>query len=499
MTAKPRKFIKFEPQTANSISKRKQAKGKAGSKGKAARVVPIVPRAIEEYDPEIQEMITRFHSRKNESSIEADETKEEHDEEEHDMTTSTTEKAAAGNAVPNPPTTLRQKRKTDPWTVGRLKLAVYRPEAVDLHDINANDPIAAVHLRTYRNYVPVPQHWSHRRKYLSQRSSNLRYELPADVAGTRVATIRKYYVDKARASQHHGTAASKGSNALVAPRPDYDALRDCFTKVSSGVCAELGVLYTEGERRAPGHRDVQPGFLSSRLRVALGMPAGVSTPYPPPWLVHMQVHGPPPGYPSLLLPGVNAPLPPGTSWGHDRGQWGRPPTDAIHPKGKWGDVLTAGPRQAEMALAEWRWGARGKEEVGTGEGARAGGGRRGMPETQCVVVSDASKGIPAGEGGVRKADAVRVPSHLPAPMPTPWSPSVSAQHMAGWDPGRAVSHATTSLPQPLRVPTEEKSQVGTIPASSQVGTSSGPVKKTAALPGRSKVDSLKKASTSMQF
>jgi hypothetical protein len=32
---------------------------------------------------------------------------------------------------------------------------------------------------------------------------------------------------------------------------------------------------------------------------------------PPPWLINMQRYGPPPSYPGLRIPGLNAPLPPG--------------------------------------------------------------------------------------------------------------------------------------------------------------------------------------------
>ena len=31
--------------------------------------------------------------------------------------------------------------------------------------------------------------------------------------------------------------------------------------------------------------------------------------FPPPWLVAMQRYGPPPSYPSLKIPGLNAPIP----------------------------------------------------------------------------------------------------------------------------------------------------------------------------------------------
>lgn len=50
---------------------------------------------------------------------------------------------------------------------------------------------------------------------------------------------------------------------------------------------------------------------------------------PPPWLFSMQLHGPPPGYPNLTIPGVNAPIPEGAQWGFHRGGWGRPPVDEV--------------------------------------------------------------------------------------------------------------------------------------------------------------------------
>jgi hypothetical protein len=33
-------------------------------------------------------------------------------------------------------------------------------------------------------------------------------------------------------------------------------------------------------------------------------------PFPPPWLLNMQRYGPPPSYPNLKIPGLNAPIPP---------------------------------------------------------------------------------------------------------------------------------------------------------------------------------------------
>lgn len=48
-------------------------------------------------------------------------------------------------------------------------------------------------------------------------------------------------------------------------------------------------------------------WLADKLKQALGMEERS----PPPWLRHMQRYGPPPSYPDLKIPGLNAPIPPG--------------------------------------------------------------------------------------------------------------------------------------------------------------------------------------------
>jgi hypothetical protein len=55
------------------------------------------------------------------------------------------------------------------------------------------------------------------------------------------------------------------------------------------------------------------------------MPEGA----PPPWLINMQRYGPPPSYPRLRIPGLNAPLPEGARWGYHAGGWGKPPVDEV--------------------------------------------------------------------------------------------------------------------------------------------------------------------------
>jgi len=79
---------------------------------------------------------------------------------------------------------------------------------------------------------------------------------------------------------------------------------------------------------------------------------------PTPWLIAQQRFGPPPAYPDLKIPGLNAPIPPGHEYGYGEGQWGKPPIgrdgqplygnpfgmyferdyNSMQPKAHWGDL-----------------------------------------------------------------------------------------------------------------------------------------------------------------
>lgn len=50
--------------------------------------------------------------------------------------------------------------------MSQLKRICARPEVVESWDTTAPDPATLVFLKSYRNTVPVPAHWSHKRKYL---------------------------------------------------------------------------------------------------------------------------------------------------------------------------------------------------------------------------------------------------------------------------------------------------------------------------------------------
>ena len=76
------------------------------------------------------------------------------------------------------------------------------------------------------------------------------------------------------------------------------------------------------------------GVLSPELMALLGIEEGG----PPPWLVNMQRYGPPPSYPSMRIPGLNAPIPPGAKFGYRPDEWGKPPVDE-YGRPLYGDVF----------------------------------------------------------------------------------------------------------------------------------------------------------------
>lgn len=105
---------------------------------------------------------------------------------------------------------------------------------------------------------------------------------------------------------------------------DYQKLHDAFFKFQTKPnMSTFGESYYEGKELETDLRMKKPGDLSEELREALSIPPLA----PPPWLIAMQRYGPPPSYPNLRVPGLNAPIPEGAQWGFHAGGWGRPPVD----------------------------------------------------------------------------------------------------------------------------------------------------------------------------
>ncbi|EIE19194.1 DUF382-domain-containing protein [Coccomyxa subellipsoidea C-169] len=246
--------------------------------------------------------------------------------------------------------------------IAELKQTCPRPEVVEVWDVTAQDPRLLVYLKAYRNTVPVPRHWSQKRKYLQGKRGLEKppFQLPEFIEATGIGEMRQAYQEKEESKKLRQKQKDKMQPKMGKLDIDYQVLHDAFfkhqTKPSFSV---MGDLYYEGKEFEAKILGAKPGVLSEELRRALGM--GESS--PPPWLINMQRYGPPPSYPDLKIPGLNAPIPPGAQFGYQPGGWGKPPVDE-EGNPLYGDVFGLFEQDAEDELVDklTRWGDLESEE-----------------------------------------------------------------------------------------------------------------------------------------
>ncbi|KAJ3095437.1 Splicing factor 3B subunit 2 [Phlyctochytrium bullatum] len=245
----------------------------------------------------------------------------------------------------------KKKRLMSRLSVAQLKQLVSKPDVVEWVDVTAADPKLLVTLKAYRNTVPIPMHWCQKRKYLQGKRGIEKppFQLPDFIKATGIMELRDNVRDK------EDNAAMKGKlREKMAPRMgrldiDYQKLHDAFFRwQTKPPLSGHGDLYYEGKEFETKLKMKKPGQLSDELRLALNIPPNC----PPPWLVNMQRYGPPPSYPSLKIPGLNAPIPEGGQWGYHPGGWGKPPVDE-YGRPLYGDVFgSAGKEPPSMYMAE---------------------------------------------------------------------------------------------------------------------------------------------------
>lgn len=78
-------------------------------------------------------------------------------------------------------------------TVFELKMAAWRPDLVDAWDVTAKDPLFLVELKQVRNSVPVPRHWSQKRRYLQYKRGihKIPFRLPTYIENTGISKVRE--------------------------------------------------------------------------------------------------------------------------------------------------------------------------------------------------------------------------------------------------------------------------------------------------------------------
>lgn len=225
----------------------------------------------------------------------------------------------------------RKMKKLTRLSVAELKQLVYRPDVVEMHDVTARDPKLLVQLKAHRNTVPVPRHWCFKRKYLQGKRGIEKspFDLPEFIKKTGIMEMRAALQEKEDQRTLKAKMRERARPKLGKIDIDYQKLHDAFFKWQTKPRMSIhGDLYYEGKELETRLKEKKPGDLSEELRTALGMPVGPSSnKVPPPWLIAMQRYGPPPSYPNLKIPGLNAPIPEGCSFGYHAGGWGKPPVD----------------------------------------------------------------------------------------------------------------------------------------------------------------------------
>mmetsp|Transcript_5003 Transcript_5003/g.9444 ORF Transcript_5003/g.9444 Transcript_5003/m.9444 type:complete len:465 (+) Transcript_5003:359-1753(+) len=253
----------------------------------------------------------------------------------------------------------KKKKLLSRLSVAELKQLVHRPDVVEAHDVTAADPRLLVYLKAYRNTVPVPRHWCHKRKYLQGKRGVEKppFQLPDYIADTGIAKIRESVLESEALKKSKQKARDKMTPKMGKIDIDYQVLHDAFFKYQTKPkMSRHGDMYYEGKEFEVDHKEKKPGVFSTALREALGMAEGVTT-TPPPWLINMQRYGPPPAYPSLRIPGLSAPIPEGASYGYHPGGWGKPPVDEYN-RPLYGDVFgtyvnNTGSEYAAVDRAHW--------------------------------------------------------------------------------------------------------------------------------------------------
>lgn len=130
------------------------------------------------------------------------------------------------------PLSKKKRRKMARLTISELKQLVSKPEAVEWTDPSAADPRLLLHLKTYRNSVPVPAHWSAKRDYLQGKRGIEKppFQLPSYIADTGIATMRDAIKEKEANMSLKAKTRERVQPKMGKMDIDYQKLHDAFFK-----------------------------------------------------------------------------------------------------------------------------------------------------------------------------------------------------------------------------------------------------------------------------
>ncbi|XP_057337056.1 splicing factor 3B subunit 2 [Microplitis mediator] len=316
----------------------------------------------------------------------------------------------------------RKLKRLNRLSVAELKQLVGRPDVVEMHDVTARDPKLLVQLKAHRNTVPVPRHWCFKRKYLQGKRGIEKppFDLPDFIKRTGITEMRASLQERDDGRTLKAKMRERARPKLGKIDIDYQKLHDAFFKWQTKPRMTIhGDLYYEGKEFETRLKEKKPGELSDELRTALGMPVGPNChKVPPPWLIAMQRYGPPPSYPNLKIPGLNAPIPEGCAFGYHAGGWGKPPVDETG-RPLYGDVFgVARPPGGDIMDEEVDRGMWGEpESESSGEEDEDEDGEEGEGDGDGKDVDADGSGLitPGAEGLITPSGIASIPAGLETP------------------------------------------------------------------------------------
>ena len=235
----------------------------------------------------------------------------------------------------------KARKAASKLSIAELKAIVRKPEMVEWTDTSAQDPKLLVNIKSARNVVPVPDHWSLKREYLSSKRGIEKpgFALPKFIAETGISDMRDAVLEKQAEASLKQRQRERVQPKMGKLDIDYQKLYEAFfRRQTKPQLTGYGDTYREGKEYETNLRHLKPGNLSEELQEALNMPPGA----PPPWLINQQKIGPPPSYPAMKIAGLNAPPPLGAQWGFHPGGYGKPPLDEANQPLWGGDVFGMG-------------------------------------------------------------------------------------------------------------------------------------------------------------
>jgi splicing factor 3B subunit 2 len=239
----------------------------------------------------------------------------------------------------------KAKKAANKLSIAELKAIAAKPELIEWTDPDAADPRLLISIKSQRNVVPVPGHWALKREYLSSKRGIEKppFALPKFIQETGIAEMRDAILEKQAEASLKQKQRERVQGKMGKLDMDYNKLYEAFfRRQTKPEMTRFGEVYYEGKEYETNLKHMRPGELSEDLKDALNIPPGA----PPPWLINQQRFGPPLSYPSLKIPGLNAPPPPGQTWGFHPGGYGKPPLDEFNRPLYGGDVFgTAEPHQ----------------------------------------------------------------------------------------------------------------------------------------------------------